>query len=77
VARLVVEPQDSWDEPTAEKANDALAFTPWHGIVDHQPLGSINRVRKAVYEASEKFRLPLNGCPMSEPRSFAAIGRES
>ena len=73
VARLVLGPQNSWEEPKVEKINDALAFSPWHGLLAHQPLGSVMRVRKAVYEASEKFRLPLNGCPMHEPASVDAV----
>jgi hypothetical protein len=35
---------------------DRLAFTPWHGLQDHRPLGGINRLRRAVYEASARLR---------------------
>jgi hypothetical protein len=35
---------------------ESLTFTPWHGIVEHRPLGGINRLRLAVYEASTRFR---------------------
>lgn len=27
-------------------------FSPWNGLTAHQPLGAINQMRKAVYEAS-------------------------
>lgn len=67
VARLIVPPQDAWNETVQPKANDALAFSPWNGLADHQPLGSIMRVRKAVYAASQEFRLPKNGCPFAQP----------
>jgi hypothetical protein len=73
VAKLVVPAQDSWNETVQPAMNDALAFSPWHGIAAHQPLGSIMRVRKAVYEASKGFRLPKNGCPMGEPADATAI----
>jgi hypothetical protein len=73
VARLVVPSQNSWNETVQPKMNDALAFSPWHGLAAHQPLGSIMRVRKAVYQASQDFRLPKNGCPMHEPATVAAI----
>ena len=33
-----------------------LIFTPWHGIAEHRPLGGINRLRRAVYDASASFR---------------------
>jgi hypothetical protein len=74
VAQLIVGPQDSWETPRVEKANDALAFSPWHGLAAHQPLGAIMRARKPVYAASADFRLPLNGCPMHEPASPSAVG---
>lgn len=74
VARLVVPPQDSFDEFIEPRQDDALAFSPWRGLAAHQPLGSIMRVRRAVYEASAKFRLEHNGCPMHEPAGLATVG---
>ena len=38
-------------------AVNRLAFKPWHSLPAHQPIGSINRLRKAVYEASAQHRL--------------------
>jgi hypothetical protein len=73
VARLVVPAQDSWNDARQPKINDALAFSPWHGLAAHQPLGSIMRVRKPVYAASAGYRLPLNGCPLHEPASAGAL----
>ena len=35
---------------------EALAFTPWHSLAEHQPIGSINRLRKEVYQASAEHR---------------------
>jgi len=44
-------------ESDAEKAYcEALAFTPWHSLPEHQPIGSINRLRKDVYQASAQHR---------------------
>lgn len=75
IARLVVEPQDAWDLERAPRQDEALAFSPWHGLAAHQPLGSIMRVRKAVYEASQGFRLTRNGCPLHEPTGIEGLGR--
>lgn len=74
VARLVVGPQASWDETRTPRSNDALAFSPWHGLAAHQPLGSIMRVRRAVYQASQEFRLTRTGCPLHEPASADEVG---
>ncbi|RII18976.1 hypothetical protein CUC08_Gglean001639 [Alternaria sp. MG1] len=40
-----------------------MKLNPWDGMVDHQPLGSINRLRKAVYEMSRKKREGANATP--------------
>ena len=74
VARLVVPPQDAWSEAGGTTVNDALSFSPWHGLAAHQPLGSIMRVRKAVYQASAEFRLTANHCPMHQPAGLAEAG---
>ena len=72
VARVTVPPQPAWSEARARQADDGLSFSPWHGIVDHQPLGSINRARKEAYALSAGFRAEHNRCPISEPHG--AIG---
>jgi hypothetical protein len=69
VARITVAPQVVPGEAQLHAADDRLAFSPWHGIVAHRPLGSLMRVRKAVYAASSDFRAQRNGCPLHEPRS--------
>lgn len=63
VARLSAPVQLTWDEATSPNADKRLAFSPWHGIEAHRPLGSVMRARKATYEASAAFRLAKNGCP--------------
>ncbi|MEO7117075.1 MAG: catalase family protein [Caldimonas sp.] len=70
VARITVAAQPSWSPQRAFPADDRLAFSPWHGLAAHRPLGSIMRVRKAVYEASASFRATQNHCPIHEPRSL-------
>jgi catalase len=36
---------------------EKLAFTPWHSLAAHQPVGSINRLRREVYQKSAEHRL--------------------
>jgi hypothetical protein len=67
VARITVAPQAVPGEQQLHAADDRLAFSPWHGITAHRPLGSLMRVRKAVYAASSDFRAQRNGCPLHEP----------
>ena len=55
VATITIAPQD-FDTAARRAQCENLIFTPWHGIREHQPLGGINRLRRAVYEASADFR---------------------
>jgi hypothetical protein len=67
VARITVAPQDSWSTARSGAMDDGLAFSPWHGLAAHRPLGSINRVRRAAYEGSAGARSPRGRCPIHEP----------
>jgi hypothetical protein len=69
VATLEVPSQDSWSDQSRQSIDDAMAFSPWHGLAAHQPLGSIMRARRHAYPASARFRLGKNGCPFAEPKS--------
>ena len=49
------------------KIAEQLSFTPWHALPEHQPLGSINRARRVIYEAVSEFRHKSNNSPRREP----------
>lgn len=68
VATLDVGPQTAWSNSRAVVGDDQLAFSPWHGIAAHRPLGSINRVRQQAYKMSATERASFNRCPIHEPR---------
>jgi hypothetical protein len=55
VATISIDPQD-FDNPYQVTECEHMAFTPWHGLTAHQPIGGINRLRREVYIASSKFR---------------------
>ena len=55
VATITIPAQDS-DTEERRVMCEGLTFTPWHGIVEHRPLGGINRLRLAAYEASTRLR---------------------
>jgi hypothetical protein len=68
VARLTAGPQPSWDLARATDGEKGLSFNPWHGLVAHCPLGSINRVRRQAYPMSAQFRASRDGRALEEPR---------
>jgi len=39
---------------------ERMTFSPWHALAAHQPLGSINRARLAVYRTMSEFRNSKN-----------------
>ena len=73
VARIRVPAQPAWSEERAVQADDGLSFSPWHGLLEHQPLGSINRARRDSYAMSAAFRASRNGCPIHEPEATMAL----
>ncbi|CAN5137898.1 catalase family protein [soil metagenome] len=73
VARIVAPPQPAWSAARSRAVDDGMAFSPWHGLSAHQPIGSIMRVRKAVYEASIKFRSAHNGVTIEEPKALTGL----
>jgi hypothetical protein len=67
LARLTFPPQAA-DSPARHRYSDEiLSFDPWRCLLDHQPLGSIMRLRKEAYSASRTFRHEKNKRPMEEP----------
>lgn len=70
VARIHVPRQVSWSAEKVSRIDERMAFSPWHGLAAHRPLGGVMRVRKPAYEHSAGFRGQHQGCPMQEPRSL-------
>jgi len=57
VAKITIPaPQNDMNSPAAIEHCETLSYSPWHSLIEHQPLGSINRLRKAVYIASQTRR---------------------
>lgn len=59
VATLTIPKQDvdAVAMRTVERLIDEIAFNPWHTTKEFRPLGNLNRVRKAAYQASSAHRL--------------------
>ena len=61
IATLEFEPQDSWLPEFRTWWDDRITVNSWHGLKEHLPLGSTNRMRRVVYAESRKLRLRVNG----------------
>ncbi len=69
VAKITI-PAQQFNTPEQQKFCEDLAFSPWHAIPEHEPLGGINRVRQTVYEVSSRIRQELNRASERESAGF-------
>jgi hypothetical protein len=56
-------PQNSLDAERRVFWEDRMKLNPWNGLAEHCPLGSINRLRKIVYDMSRQKREAVNAVP--------------
>ena len=61
-------PKQRFDSPEQLAFCENLSYTPWHALPEHKPLGSINRLRKIVYERISTTRHQLNHVERTEPQ---------
>ncbi|KAM0723508.1 hypothetical protein Q7P37_000495 [Cladosporium fusiforme] len=61
VARVVLpRGQDAFDPQRRVFWEDNMKLNPWYGLEAHRPMGSINRLRKSLYQRSVAKRNELN-----------------
>lgn len=69
VARINIPPQD-FTSQGQQTFCENLSMNPWHGVGEWQPLGSLNRARRLVYNAVSTYRHKQNQAPRVEPRNW-------
>jgi catalase len=60
-------PQQHIDKPERWAKVDRLAFSPWHALPVHEPLGPINEIRRQVYQSIAEARRSFNDKHASGP----------
>ncbi|KAF2110858.1 catalase-like domain-containing protein [Lophiotrema nucula] len=60
IATLSFPPQDPFNHERRVFWEDRMRLSPWDCLKEHQPLGSINRLRKYVYDMSRRKREEVN-----------------
>jgi hypothetical protein len=73
VAKITFPAQNPYSAKRQEFGDDVLSFNSWRGLDAHRPLGSINRLKKLVYEASSDYRHRVNKVPRREPEDIAEL----
>lgn len=54
-------PAQGFESAEQSAFGENLSFTPWHALVEHRPLGGINRARRKIYEHMSVRRRESNG----------------
>lgn len=73
VAKITYPIQDAYGPERQVFGDDVLSFNSWRALAAHRPLGSINRLKKRVYDASSIFRHEKNNMPRLEPTDIAEL----
>jgi hypothetical protein len=73
VAKLIFPKQNSDCYCRRVYADDLLSFNSWRALDAHRPLGSINRLKAKVYDASSEFRHEKNNAPQVEPTNISQL----
>ena len=69
VAQVTI-PRQEFDTKAQDDFCENLSFTPWHALPEHEPVGVMNRVRRALYQEISRYRHAKNAAPRAEPRGF-------
>lgn len=70
VATITI-PAQEFDTADQNATCEALSFNPWHALPEHKPLGTINRMRRFVYETISALRHQMNDTIPSTLRESA------
>ena len=66
LAKITI-PEQQFDSEAQNEYGNNLSFNPWHSIIEHMPLGGINRARRVIYETLSTFRHNEDSKKMAEP----------
>ncbi len=64
-------PRQQFDTPEQNAFCENLSFTPWHTLPEHEPVGVMNRVRRALYQEISRYRHAKNAASRAEPRGYS------
>lgn len=72
VAKIEILAQD-FDTKEQNDSCENLSLNPWHSVVEHKPLGGLNRARLTTYAAISRLRHQLNEAPHPEPTADSSL----
>jgi hypothetical protein len=65
VARIEIAAQE-FDTAAQNEACENMSYNPWHSLDAHRPLGTVNRMRRLVYQVISELRFEMNDVSLQE-----------
>jgi hypothetical protein len=66
-------PSQIFDFEERKRLDEGILFSPWHTLLDHEPVGSVNLSRKRLYSELAKYRREQIAKRLREPQPDAAV----
>ncbi|MBC7882837.1 MAG: catalase, partial [Anaerolineae bacterium] len=66
-------PAQKFDFPERHRLDEGIAFSPWHTLPEHEPVGGLNLARKKIYLETAKFRHTHIEQRLREPQPYSAV----
>lgn len=66
-------PSQKFDFPERHRLDEGIAFSPWHTLPDHEPMGGLNLARKKIYLETAKFRFANIEQRLREPQPYSVV----
>lgn len=65
VARIEI-PKQEFDTAGQNDTCESMSYNPWHSLEAHRPLGTVNRMRRVVYQIISELRFEMNDVSLQE-----------
>jgi hypothetical protein len=67
-------PSQKFDFEERKRLDEGILFSPWHTLLEHEPVGSVNLSRKKLYSELAKYRREQIAKRLREPQPYAEVG---
>ncbi|WP_392531928.1 catalase family protein [Nostoc sp. C117] len=65
-------PSQKFDFEERKRLDEGILFSPWHTLLEHEPVGSVNLSRKRLYSELAKHRREQIAQRLREPQPYVA-----
>ncbi|MBX9253088.1 catalase family protein [Desmonostoc muscorum CCALA 125] len=66
-------PSQKFDFEERKRLDEGILFSPWHTLLEHEPVGSVNLSRKKLYSELAKYRREQIAKRLREPQPYVEV----